>query len=107
MAKIGLKMSPFQEVEKGEKLYLHFRDSIISLIREHRGRKVYFYFFKRPEHYNQEMLSHFFHLFTIATYGRNCFDIPYQVEHFGIYNQYSRDGILHFYKLTMNWISTL
>ena len=35
-------------------------------------QKVYFYFFKRPERYRQEVLS-LFHLFAIAIYGRNCF----------------------------------
>ena len=39
-------------------------------------QKIYFYFFKRPECYNQELLSHF-HLFTIAIYGRNCFDMQH------------------------------
>ena len=44
-------------------------------------QKVYFYFFKTPERYNQEVLSHSFHLplpsFTIAIYGRNCFDMQH------------------------------
>ena len=40
-------------------------------------QKVYFYFFKRPERYNQEVVVTLFHLFTIAMYGKNCFDIQH------------------------------
>ena len=40
------------------------------------GQKVYFHFFKRPERYNQHSFT-LFHFFTIAIYGRNCFDMQH------------------------------
>ena len=116
---------------------INYYSLLVSTCVTHRDQTLYFYFFKRPEHYNQEVLSHsficlplpyvegivlmcnidlhcviaifngtgdmfnhrgtkgillffqktrtlqsrgvatFFHLFAIAIYGRNCFDMQH------------------------------
>ena len=58
--------------------------------------------FLPPKKLNSSMQQHF-----ILTGTMLPWEGVQQVVHFGIYNQFSRDGILHFYKLTMNWNSTL
>ena len=65
-------------------------------------QKVYFLFFQRPEHYNQEVLSHS-HLFTIAICGRNCSDM----QHWSLSCDIQWPGNMfnrwHFYTLNTNW----
>ena len=49
-------------------------DGYMSVIGE---QKNSFIFSKDPGCYNQEVLPTLFHLFTIATHGRNCFDMQH------------------------------
>ena len=40
-------------------------------------QKVYFYFFQKTRTLQSRGVVTLFHLFTIAIYGRNCFDMQH------------------------------
>ena len=70
---IGLPACPFREFFKTQMI------AIVNLIfyTDHGGTKVILLFFQKTRTLQSRGVVTLFHLFTIAIYGRNCFDMQH------------------------------